>query len=465
MINFVQNLFESIAGFLEAIVFFNVLFFLKPYNIPLAVFVILIGMVYFTIKLRFINFRMLPASVKIFFEKEKEVDGSKAVTSKAAFLSAISGCVGVGSISGVAAALYFGGPGAVFWIFVVGFLLMPLRYAEVFLGHFFRTKDIDGNITQYGPYAYIEKGLQSQGYSKKLSRFLFVFYIVSILFGAIGAFIMQVNPLSELAGRILFNDNKLAIFIFCASLALLALFIVLGGLKRIIHSMEKIVSVMSIVYLLAILLILLLNITAIPATLALIFTEAFKLESIYGGILGVIIISFTRSVVATEVGLGTVSLLHGKSQSDDSIREGLLSMAGPFFINFIFIILNSIAVISTSSHAQNYNGILMINHMFASVHTYFPAILVIITFLFAFTTIIAWYFYGESSIKQITQKSMFLIIYKICFVVLISVSGLVSFGVMIRIIDATVFSIVFPNIISLILLGNVVKTELNKYKK
>ena len=148
---------------------------------PLAIFVLLVGVIYFTISLRFINFRFIGKSIQIFFEKEKEKDGTKAVTSRAAFLSAISGSVGLGSISGVAAALFVGGPGAVFWMSIAGFLVMPLRYAEVFLGHFFRTKEKDGTISKFGPYAYIETGLIKEGYSKKLSKFCFYFYLIAIL--------------------------------------------------------------------------------------------------------------------------------------------------------------------------------------------------------------------------------------------------------------------------------------------
>lgn len=465
MIEAIQNLFAQIASFLEAIVFFNVLFFTEGYKLPLAIFMVLFGLFYFTFKLKFINFRMIGTSVKIFFEKEKEVDGAKAITSKSAFLSAISGCVGVGSISGVAAALFAGGPGSVFWMFVIGFLLMPLRYAEVFLGHFFRKKDASGNIIQYGPYAYLDHGLISQGYSKRLSKFLFIFYVISILVGSIGAFVMQVNPLAELTGNLIFKGSKVSIFIFCVLLASFSLFIIVGGLKRIVKAMEQTVSAMAVVYLFSIFLILSLNLKAIPATFVLILDSAFQLKSVYGGLLGVLIVSFTRGIVATEVGLGTVALLHGKSQSDDSVREGLLSMAGPFFANFIFITLNSIAVLATASHLKGENGILMINSMFEGVYPYFSIVLCIITFLFAFSTIIAWYFYGESSIKQITSKKYYFTLYKIFFFVLISVSGLVSFGVMLRIIDATVFSIVFPNIIGLILLGKVVKVELDKYRK
>jgi AGCS family alanine or glycine:cation symporter len=458
MINTVETFFETLASALENIVFFNMLSF-AGYNLPLAIFVVLIGALYFTISLKFINFRKLGTSVKIFFEKEKEEDGSKAVTSKAAFLSAISGCVGVGSISGVAAALYSGGPGAVFWMLVIGFLIMPLRYAEVFLGHFFRTKEKDGIISSYGPYAYIQNGLTKEGYSKKLSKFLFVFYVISILLGAVGAFIMQANPLAEIAGHLFFKGSKLGVFAFSIALAGVSLFVILGGLKRIVHTMESAVSIMSLVYIVAILLILALNIKAIPSTIALIFNEAFNPQSIMGGIIGVLIVSLTRVVVSTEVGLGTVSFLHGKSQNDNSTREGLLAMAGPFVTNFIFITLNSVAVLSTASHLKKENGILMISRMFESVHNLFPIVLFVITFLFAFTTIIAWYFYAESSLMQISKSNLMMRIYQLFFFVLIAVSGLVSFGVMIRIIDAMVFAIVFPNILALLLLGKVVSRE------
>lgn len=458
----IQEFFGYIANFLESIIFFNVLFF-TPYKMPIAIFVLLVGVIYFTISLRFINFRFIGKSIQIFFEKEKEKDGNKAVTSRAAFVSAISGCVGLGNISGVAAAIFAGGPGAIFWMLLAGFLVMPLRYAEVFLGHFFRTKEKDGTISKYGPYAYIETGLVKEGYSKKLSKFFFIFYVVAMLCGVIGALIFQVNPLTELTGSLLLNSNKGAMFLFCVALAALSIFVVVGGLKRIVHTMEGAVSVMSFLYVASILLILVLNFKALPGAIGLIFTEAFNIQSIYGGILGVIIVSITRVLVATEVGFGSVSFLHGKSQNDDSVREGLLSMAGPLFGNFVFVTLNSIAVIATASHLSGENGILMIVKMFASVHPYFPFVLFVAAFLFAFTTIIAWYFYGESTLRELTQNKFALLMYRIFIFVLISVSGIVSFGVILRVIDPLILSMVFPNVLALLLLGGVVRREFLKY--
>lgn len=464
MFDFFQIFFERIADFLDAIVFFNVLFF-TPYNMPIAVFVLLIGVVYFLFSLKFMNFRFIGKSVSIFFEKEKEIDGAKAVTSRAAFVSAISGCVGMGSISGVAAALFAGGPGAVFWMLLVSFLVMPLRYAEVFLGHFFRTKEKDGTISRYGPYAYIETGLVREGYSKKLSKFLFVFYIITVLLGAVSTYILQINPLAEITGDLFLNNNKAGIFGFCFTLGVASLFIISGGLKRIIHSMEKAVSIMSLIYIVAILYILIFNFQNIPSAIALVFQEAFNIKSIYGGILGVIIIAITRGIMATEAGFGTVSFFHGKSQSDDSVREGLLSMTGPFFATFLFITLNSLAVLVTSSHLSGENGILMISKMFASIHPYFVYLLFIIAFLFAFTTIIAWHFYAEASILEVTKNKWAIIVYRGFFFALIAISGLASFGVMLRIVDTLGLTIVFPNILALVLLGGVVKRELAKYKK
>ena len=429
---------------------------------PLAIFVLLVGVIYFTISLRFINFRFIGKSIQIFFEKEKEKDGTKAVTSRAAFLSAISGSVGLGSISGVAAALFVGGPGAVFWMSIAGFLVMPLRYAEVFLGHFFRTKEKDGTISKFGPYAYIETGLIKEGYSKKLSKFCFYFYLIAILCGLTGA-LLVLNPLAEMAGSLFLNDNKIAIFAFCVAMAILCLVILSEGLRRIIQSLEGAVSVMALLYMIAVAFILIVNIQNVPTAIALIFTEAFNMQSLYGGILGIIIVSITRVIVATEVGFGSASFFHGKSQNDDSVREGILSMSGPFFASFIFIILNAVAVLATSSHLSGKNGILMVNHMFVSVHPYFSYLLFVIAFLFGLTTAIAWFFYGESSIKQLTKRKSALVVYRMYVFIIISSVGLVSFGVMIRIIDALIVSMVFPNMLALLLLGGVVRREFLKY--
>jgi AGCS family alanine or glycine:cation symporter len=458
-----MKVFEAIATTLESVVFFDVLFFTQ-YKMPIVIFCILLAVAYFTIKLKFINFRGLKTSVKIFFEKENEIDGNKAVTSRSAFLSAISGCVGVGSISGVAAALFSGGPGAVFWMLVVGILIMPVRYAEVFLGHFFREKERDGTISSYGPYAYIKNGLIKEGYSPKLSRFLFLFYAIALLFGSIGAFLMQANPIAEITSHLLFQNSKMASFMASLAIAVLSIVVVTGGLKRIIHTLNGTVSVMSVVYILSIGVILVLNFKNIPSVVLLIIASAFDMKAVAGGILGIFIVSFTRIAVATEVGFGTVSLIHGKSQNNDSVREGLLSMVGPFAINFIFITLNSVAVLASLTDFKAQNGIVTISTMFASVHSLFPFLLLLITFLFGFTTIVAWYFYAVSSLAQITKSQIALRVFQVLFFILIAISGLVSFGVVIRIIDAVVMSMVFPNLIALVLLGGLVARELQKSK-
>ena len=460
----VSHVVESIVAPVGKIFYANVLFFTETLNLPFIIFITLLACIYFSFKLRFVNFRHFGDSFKIFFAKEKTDDAGKTITSRSAFLAAISGCVGVGSISGVAAAVYYGGPGVIFWLIVGAFVVMPLRFVEVYLGHYFRSKDKEGNIVVYGPFAYIKNGLSELGIPK-IGKLFAAIFAISLFFTSIAAIMLQSGPTAELISGAFFEKSQTYALVVTVALAVITLFIVFGGLSRISKAIEKMALVMSVIYILSILLILGLNIKAIPGAVSLIVSSAFQAKSIYGGMFGVAIVALIRIISMNEIGLGTVSILHSKSKNENSAKEAILAMIGPFVAILIFVVLNSFAVIVTGSHNSGHNGVMMIHHMFSNVSSILSFALVIVMILFSITTLIAWYFYAETSLKELKGGNIFIKIYPLFFILIIVCSAVLPFQTILQLVDVFGIAIIVPNIIIFFLLGGKVSKGLRNYEQ
>ena len=460
----ISNLLESTVNSVAKVLFADVLFFLPNAKLPFLIFWVIVACIFFTFKLNFINFRYFVASLKIFFENEKQDKSGKTMTSRSAFIAAISGCVGVGSISGVAASVYYGGPGVVVWLLIGAFLAMPLRFAEVYLGHYFREKDSEGNIVSYGPFAYIKNGLRSIGLSF-LARPLSIMFAIGLFLTSISAIMGQVGPTSELISHTFFEGSLISAVITAFIMAIFTIVIIFGGLSRISKTISSLTILMSLLYIAIIFLVLIVNYKNILPSIKLIFESAFTMQSAFGGSLGIAIIALTRIISMNEIGMGTVSIMHGKSKNNNSAKEALLAMSGPFVAILIFVALNSFAVIVSVSYLHGLNGVLMITKMFSSTNTYLPFMLVIIMLLFAVTTLIAWYFYVETALLELPFGKFLVKIYPALFLVFIVCSSLIPFSTILKFTDVLGILIIIPNVLILYLLSGKVKEGLIKYKK
>lgn len=407
---------------------------------------------------------MFTESFKIFLKKEEADETGKSITSRSAFLGAISGCVGVGSVAGVAASVYYGGPGVVFWLLIAAFLSMPIRFAEVFLGHFFRKKDDSGNIISYGPFAYIRNGLATIG-KHKTAKIMAPAFAICLILASFSAIMGQVGPTTELISHSFFNESSFAAGIIGAGLGIITLLVIFGGLSRISKVIEKMAVWMSVIYIASIFVVLLVNIKNIPAAFILIMKSAFEIKSVYGGIIGTIAVAFRRIISMNEIGMGTVAILHGKSKSSDSAREGFLAMSGPFVAILIFVALNSFAVITTGSYKSGANGVIMIDNMFKAISPLLSHALMIVILLFAFTTLIAWYFYVESALMELTRKKIFIRVLPVFFLALVICSSFIPFDTILKFTDIIGITIIIPNIIVLYLLSGYAKKGVTDYKK
>lgn len=439
-------LINKLANFGIGLLFFDTLPFLENQKAEFLIVLIVLSSIGLMLMLKFNNIRHFPVAIKILLQTNYTKQVFKnSISSHKAFWSAISGSVGIGSIAGMCAAVYFGGPGTIFWIMVCGFLVMPMRYAEVYFGHKLRiTKD--GIITECGPFAYVNyvlRGIKSRSFLLKC--FAFLFFIASI-----GAIALQANPVfNVLVGVDAKNSAKIAINLM---LSLFVLYAITGGLKRISAIASKLAVCMSALYVVATVAIIISHYHAIGNTVMLILHNAFNPSAMYGGIVTVMFLAFKRCIVSMEVGFGTTSLLHGRSDRISSHHEACLGMIAPFFGSLVFCALNGLMLVVSGAFTHGHGDIETIRFAFVNLHPLMNYILIIIVAMFGFSTIITWFFYGISAIKEITNRKVIIKLLPYFYTALVFVTALTNFTNLLAFIDFCTLLIVIPNIIVLFIL-------------
>ena len=292
---------------------------------------------FYTIRLMFIQFRCLPHAVALVAGRYDNKNEIGQITHFQALSAALSGTIGLGNIAGVAIAIALGGPGAVLWMWLVGILGMATKYAECFLGTYYRDVDDKTGEVRGGPMYYMKKGLGS-GFSK-----LAVFYGFCLMLGAFGAGNMfQSNQAASIMNTF-YNIPNWMTGLF---LALLAGVVILGGIKRIGAVASKVVPFMCGTYLIGAWAICLMNIDKIPAAIGIIFTDAFTGEAALGGAVGgVILWGVRRGVFSNEAGLGSAAVAHAAVKTDYPIREGIVAALGPLIDTLIVCSATAMVII------------------------------------------------------------------------------------------------------------------------
>jgi AGCS family alanine or glycine:cation symporter len=442
----INSVAQVIGNFGMNLLFFNILFFVDGQKVEFLTAFIVFSSVLLMVWLKFPNIRFFVSSLKMLVCRGYEkVQLKNAINSQKAFWSSIAGCVGVGNITGMCAAVYFGGPGTVFWIMLCGFITMPLRYVEVFFGHKLRTEK-NGFITECGPFSYVHYAMNLVGLKSlnwlKIFAFLFIF-------AGIGAISIQVNPM---VGVIAGESNQLLKYITTAILCVIIFYVITGGLRRISAVASKLGVYMSVLYVVAVSVVIIVNKSNLLNAILLILHEAFNIKSIYGGILTVIFLSFRRAIVSTEVGFGTTSLLHGRSDRASSKDEAKLAMVAPFFGNLVFCSLNGLMLVASGAFTHGNGDIETMRFAFVQFHPLMNYVLIVIILLFGFSTIITWFYYANSALKRITDKRIIIKSLPFIYCVLMFISALTTFSTLLLIIDFTTLLITIPNIIALIYL-------------
>lgn len=461
----INALTAPVATFIGQLVFFKIPLF--GAQLPVVVLWLVIGAVFFTFYMGFVNIRGFKHAIRLVRGDYADPNSPGEVSHFQALATAVSGTVGIGNIGGVAIAVTIGGAGATFWLIVAGFLGMSTKFVECTLGVKYRTENPDGSVSG-GPMYYLRKGFEERG-MEGFGKFMGTFYAIGIFIGALGIGNMfQSNQayvqLNTVAGGGLDGLGWLVGLI----LAAVVFAVIIGGIKSIARVTEKIVPFMAIFYCLFAIIVILMNFSSIPEAISNIFTGAFTGEGVAGGAIGALIIGFQRAVFSNEAGIGSASIAHAAVRTPDPVTEGYVSLLEPF-IDTIVICTITALVIGTSqvadpNFAGDATGVAMTSAAFERQISWFPIPLAFGALLFAFSTMISWSYYGlKGWTYMFGEGKTGQMIYKLIFCAFVALGCMVQLGPILDISDALVFLICVPNILGLYFLAPIVKAEMISY--
>ncbi|MCI7126109.1 MAG: sodium:alanine symporter family protein [Agathobaculum sp.] len=414
--------------------------------------------IFFTVRLGFIQVRKFgEGGRRLFgnFSLRGDKAGKEGMSSFQALTTAIAAQVGTGNITGCATALYSGGPGAIFWMWLSAFFGMSTIYAEAVLAQKFKTTDADGHTTG-GPIYYIKAAFKG-GFGKFLAGFFSVAIILAL--GFMGNMV-QSNSIGD-AFHTAFGVPKFAVGIVCA---VIAAFIFLGGVQRIASFTEKVVPIMALFYMLGCVIILCINSAALPQAIRSIFVCAFNPQAVFGGALGLGVkeamrYGVARGLFSNEAGMGSTPHAHALAKVDRPQDQGVIAMMGVFIDTFIVLTLTALVILS-SGMLEPVTGALTgtalaqaaFNAAFGSFGNVFVAVCML---FFAFSTIIGWYFFGEQNVKALFGKKATKI-YALIVVAFIVVGSTLKVDLVWNLSDMFNGLMVLPNLIGLLALSGLV---------
>ena len=414
--------------------------------------------IFFTVRLGFIQLRKFGEGMRRLFggfSMKGARAGKEGMSSFQALTTAIAAQVGTGNITGCATALYSGGPGAIFWMWLSAFFGMATIYSEAVLAQRFRTTDADGHVTG-GPLYYIRAAFRG-----KFGKFLSGFFAIAIILalGFMGNMV-QSNSIGD-AFHTAFGIPKLVVGVV---VAVIAAFIFLGGVRRIASFTEKIVPIMAFFYIVGCIIILCINHETLLSALRSIFVCAFDPQAVFGGALGLSVreamrYGVARGLFSNEAGMGSTPHAHAMAKVEKPQDQGVIAMMGVFIDTFIVLTLTALVILS-SGMLQPVNGPLQgtalaqaaFNAAFGSFGNAFVAICML---FFAFSTIIGWYFFGEVNVKALFGKGAAKL-YAVIVVVFIVVGSTLKVDLVWSLSDMFNGLMVLPNLIGLLALSGLV---------
>lgn len=452
----------------------TVIFYAEPwsgYDMKLILLWLVAAAVFFTVYLGFANIRYFGHACALLRGKYDEPASDGQISNFQALMTSLSGTVGLGNIGGVAVAVSAGGPGAVFWMAMMGLLGMSSKFAEVALGVKYRHHEDHENLKRIsgGPMYYLRDAFANRN-MLWIGRIMAGFFCLCCIGGALGGGNMfQANQsfqqfVNITGGAEGFMADKG--WMYGLGLAFLTGLVIIGGIKSIAAVSAKIVPVMGIIYLLTGLVVIGMHIDALPSALATIFTQALTPEAGFGGVLGALLMGVQRAAFSNEAGIGSSAIIQANARTSYPIRQGFVGMLGPFIDTVIICMITALVIVITGAWegGQGIEGVALTSRAFEQDISFFPYILAFIVFLFAFSTLIAWcyiglkgatYLFGENRTVDLTYKMVFLI-----FVVIGASSNLSS---IINFSDAMIFAMAIPNCIGLYLLAPELKRDLKEY--
>ena len=447
------------------------------WGVPLIVLILACGIT-LTFRIRFLQLRKIGKGFRYMLHDDDSGHGD--VSSFAALCTALSATVGTGNIVGVATAVSTGGAGALFWMEIAALFGMATKYSEGLLAIKYRTHDKNGNILG-GPFYYIENGM---GRKWRWLAKVFAFFGVFVGLMGIGTF-TQINgitsavkgffdPNGENTVNILGNDYSLCVVIAGVIITVLAALVLIGGLKSISKFAQVVVPAMIITYVACCLIILFTHITSIPAALSEIFSCAFGLRPIAGGIAGISVVilsaqkGIARGIFSNEAGLGSAPIAASAAKTHEPVRQGLVSMMGTFIDTIIVCTMTGLSIIISGSHTKGLEGVDITVDAFANGLPFSrdaaSFILMVCLAVFAFTTILGWNYYSERCLAYLFGYHRWLDrAFRWVYIAAIFIGPFLTAESVWNIADIFNGLMALPNITALVALSGVVKTETDDY--
>lgn len=501
----INDAFAPIAAWWGSIIFFEV-----AAGVPFVLVLLVFGALFFTLAFGFVNIRRFPLAINVVRGKYDEIEqgggGESDVTTDTvnvvegdlpdtirdesahgevshfqALATAVSGTVGLGNIAGVAIAIAVGGPGATFWMILCGLLGMSTKFVECTLGVKYR--DIGPNGTVYGgPMYYLSRGFKDIGFGAVGKVFGVIFAIMCIGGSFGGGNVFQSNQAAQQIVTMFGLQGGAVKAIIGLVMAVLVGLVIIGGIKRIGNLTEKIVPLMAGIYVVASLIIIVVNIGSLPAAVGQIFAGAFTPAAGLGGLIGVLLVGFTRAAFSNEAGAGSAAIAHSAVNTKYPASEGIVALLEPFIDTVVICTMTALVIIMFNNNGAfpygnvvsdavlidgaRVGGVDLTSLAYDSVLPGFRYILTIAIIMFAFSTMISWSYYGLQAWKYLFGRSKASdTLFKIIFLLFVVIGASASLEAVVDFSNAMIFAMVFPNMIGLFFLFPKVREELNKYLK
>lgn len=462
--------FRPIAKVISDVVFYSLP--VAGTQVPIIIALLVSCGLFFTLYLGFINIRGFGHALKIVRGDYTDPQDPGEVTHFQALATAVSGTVGVGNVAHVAIVISIGGPGAAFWMIVAGFLGMSSKFAECTLGVKFRNENPDGTYFG-GPMFYLEKGLASLN-MPRLGKGMAVYYAVGIIIATLGigcmfqsnqAYAQFVNTTGGDASY--FADKAWLVGLV---LAVLTGMVIVGGIKSIAAVTSKMVPFMALLYIIAALIVIGANIDKVPYAFSTIFTEAFSPNGVAGGMIGVLILGFRRAAFSNEAGVGSAAIAHSVVKTKEPVTEGYVAMLEPFIDTVVICTLTALVILVTiyepgmADKVEGVAGVELTSAALGSVVSWFPNVLTVVIILFAYSTMVAWSYYGLSGwVYLFGNKTSTKLIYNFIFCVFVMIGCSVKLTAVLDFSDATLFAMALANLLGIIIMAPIVKKEIAGY--
>jgi len=464
--NGVDAMFEGINNFFATFLFFDVM--PGGAEVPFIVAWLSVGAMYMTFRYGFINVRMMGHAFDVIRGKFQSPQDQGEITPFQALTTAISATVGLGNIAGVAIAIIVGGPGAIIWMMIAGFFGMTAKFTEVTLGQLYRETRPDGRIMG-GAMEYLSKGFAEKGFvgTGKVLAIIFALMCVGASLGGGNAFQVS-QALGAVQQEVSFFDSYP--WLFGLIIATIVGFVIIGGIKRIAHAAEAVVPTMIVIYVVTCLYIIISNIQALPDAVATIWHGAFSLEAGFGALIGVIVQGFKRAAFSSEAGIGSAVIAHSTAQVRYPVRQGMVALYEPFIDTIVICTMTALVIVITGVYnapehmalIADKQGAALTSAAFGSVVPWFSSVLSLSVVLFAFSTMIAWSYYGERCWTYIFGEK-YSLVYKVMFLAFIVLATIGSAGNILVFSDLLLLGMALPNFIALYLLQDKVAAALKSY--